>query len=87
MTSFSQCPGESYDEFQRLSELDDYIDLDKFTKIPFMNYIVIYCHKHDLTTIKKKFPTMKEALEFSLKVSDEDFIVNSVITDNYKISL
>jgi len=85
--SYSQCPGEVYDEHQSLSELDDSIDLDKLMKTSQKNYIVVYCHKYDLTTLKKKFSSIEEALEYALNISKEDFIVNSVITDNYRITV
>jgi hypothetical protein len=81
---YTECPGEVYDEYE------DYLG-EEFT-IPIEqeikgNFVVLYYHKHDLTILRKECYTMQDALEFAITCISQDFIVNSVITRNYTVTV
>ena len=81
---YSECPGEIYDEY------GDYLGEEFTTPIVQTvkgNFVVLHHHKHDLTILRKEFSTMQDALEFALLCSEKDFIVNSVITRNYTVTV
>lgn len=86
--SYSNCPGEVYDNFidyftdEEAEELDAIIDRAKRE-----NFTVVYHNKTDLTNLRKEFPTMKEALLFALERIEKDYVVNSVVTSSYFVTI
>ena len=78
---FSECPGEIYDDLFYLSE-DEMAQIDDVLKKATETCcLVTYFVDIDLVKQYKEFNTMKEALEFSLKLISEGCVVDSVITD------
>ena len=57
---YSECPGEVYDEYEDYLGEEFNAPIEQETKGKF---VVMYHHKHDLTILRKEFPTMKDALE------------------------
>lgn len=86
--SYSNCPGEVYDNFddyftdEMAAEIDVIIDRAKKEK-----FTVVYHNKTDLTNLRKEFPTMKEALLFALERIEKDYVVNSVVTSTYYVTV
>lgn len=86
--SYSNCPGEIYDNFEdvltdeQLEEID--LIIDNATK---EKYVVVYHHKHDLTIIRSEFDTMEKALTVAQELLKKDFIVNSVVTSTYLVTV
>ena len=81
---YSECPGEVHDEY------GDYLGEEFTTPIEQTikgNFVVLHHHKHDLTILRKECCTMRDALEFALVCIGQDFIVNSVITSNYPVTV
>jgi hypothetical protein len=81
---YSECPGEVYDEYVDYLGEEFTIPIEQETK---GNFVVLYHHKHDLTILRKECYTMQDALEFALTCISQDFIVNSVITRDYTVTV
>lgn len=88
MQSFSQCPGEVYDNHldlltdEELSNIDQIIDNATKNK-----FVVIYHNKDDLTNIRSEFDTMEKALLIALELIRKGYIVNSVVTSTYLVTV
>jgi vacuolar-type H+-ATPase subunit I/STV1 len=86
--SYSNCPGEVYDNFidyftdEEAEELDAIIENSRKEE-----FTVVYHNKTDLTNLKKEFTSMKEALEFALERIEKDYVVNSVVTNSYYVTV
>lgn len=86
--SYSNCPGEVYDNFddyltdEQLKEIDTIIENARK-----VNFTVVYHNKTDLTNLRKGFDSMKEALEFALERIEKDYVVNSVVTSTYQVTI
>ena len=86
--SYSNCPGEVYDNFidyftdEEAAELDAIIENARKEE-----FTVVYHNKADLTNLKKEFTSMKEALEFALERIEKDYVVNSVVTNSYFVTI
>lgn len=86
--SYSNCPGEVYDNFddyltdEQLEEIDTIIENARK-----VNFTVVYHNKTDLTNLRKEFHSMKEALEFALERIEKDYVVNSVVTSTYYVTI
>ena len=81
---YTDCPGEVYDEYEEYLGGEFTIPIEQETK---GNFVVLHHHKHDLTILRKECYTMKDALEFALLCTEQDLIVNSVITSNYPVTV
>jgi hypothetical protein len=81
---YTECPGEVYDEYEEYLGEEYTIPIEQEIK---GNFVVLYQHKHDLTIHRKECYTMQDALKFALLCSEQDFIVNSVITRNYPVTV
>jgi hypothetical protein len=81
---YSECPGEIYDEYGDYLGEEFAIPIEQETE---GNFVVLYHHNHDLTILRKECHTMRDALVFALLCTVQDFIVNSVITRNYPVTV
>jgi hypothetical protein len=81
---YSECPGEIYDEYGDYLGEEFAIPIEQETE---GNFVVLYQHNRDLTILRKECHTMRDALEFALLCTEQDFIVNSVITRNYPVTV
>jgi hypothetical protein len=81
---YSECPGEVHDEYEDYLGEEFTTPIEQETK---GNFVVLHQHKHDLTIFRSEFDTMQDALEFALWCVEKDYIVNSVITRNYTVTV
>jgi hypothetical protein len=85
--SYSQCPGECYDEFWEHAE-DDKIEFNVkelfenyYKKFPY-EYVITYQHKQDDVVKTQKHNTMGQALASAqLLLAHGDYVIKSVTTE------
>jgi hypothetical protein len=81
---YTDCPGEVYGEYGDYLGEEFVMLVEQKTKD---NFVVMYHHKHDLTILRKECYSMQDALVFALNRIERGFIVNSVITRNYPVTV
>jgi hypothetical protein len=85
--NFSQCPGEVYNDFPEDDEptinVDELIENYKTSEWYKENtkYLITFYHKHELSKRYNRHNTMKDALEASIQMIKDGYIVESITTE------